>query len=184
MKKLFRVNLESQQFFANDLIKLNKAVKYVEEFINSDYFDSFVLGFSFTDQDDSLVKHFHYTTFTNVEVLAIILSGSETLTPEVDNEADIKIELDTSWTRNVIGYTYPTTPWQWIYAKFFRNWSAEEVAGNIMHEYMHKLGFDHEYGWTFEREFSVPYALGYECEKYAKSTGKKSYFERFKAYFQ
>ena len=105
MKKLFRVNLESQQFFANDLIKLNKAVKYVEEFINSDYFDSFVLGFSFTDQDDSLVKHFHYTTFTNVEVLAIILSGSETLTPEVDNEADIKIELDTSWTRNVIGYT-------------------------------------------------------------------------------
>lgn len=184
MKKLFRTNLKSSNFFANDLIKLNKAVKYVEEFINSREFIELVSTFSYEDRNGLINRNFHYTDLTNQQVLEKILSGSEVLTPEADGEADIQIELDTSWTRNVIGYTYPTTAWQWIYAKFFRNWSAEEVAGNIMHEYMHKLGFDHEYGWTFEREFSAPYALGYACEKYAKSTGKKSYFERFKAYFQ
>ena len=184
MKKLFRTNLKSSNFFTNDLIKLNKAVKYVEEFVNSEEFGHLVLDFKFTDYDGNDHQNFHYTKLTNLEVYEKIMAGREVLTPEADGEADIQIELDTSWTRNVIGYTYPTTAWQWIYAKFFRNWSAEEVAGNIMHEYMHKLGFDHEYGWTFEREFSAPYALGYACEKYAKSTGKKSYFERFKAYFQ
>jgi hypothetical protein len=184
MRKIFRTNLKSSNFFTNDLIKLNKAVKYVEEFINSEEFEKIVLNYSYTDYDDNKHTRFHYTTFTNQEVLSIILSGSETLTPETDSEADIQIELDNSWTRNVIGYTYPTTPTQWIYAKFFRNWSAEEIAGNIMHEYLHKLGFDHEYQYTFNREFSVNYALGYACEDYAKRTGKMSYFERFKRYFQ
>ncbi len=184
MKKIFRTNLKSSNFFTNDLIKLNKAVKYVEEFINSEEFEKLVLGFSYQDYDGNRHAKFHYTTFTRQEILSIILSGSETLTPEADGEADIQVELDTSWSRNVIGYTYPTTAWQWIYAKFFRNWSAEEIAGNIMHEYLHKLGFDHEYQYTFKREFSAPYALGYACEEYAKRAGGLSYFERFKRYFQ
>ena len=184
MKKIFRTNLKSSNFFTNDLIKLNKAVKYVEEFVNSEEFKTLVLNFKFTDYDEVIYPGFHYTPFTRQGILSTILSGSEVLTPESDGEADIQIELDTSWTLNVIGYTYPTTPTQWIYAKFFRNWSAEEIAGNIMHEYMHKLGFDHEYQYTFNREFSVPYALGYACEKYAKSSQKMSYFERFKRYFQ
>lgn len=184
MKKLFKVKLEANNFFSDDLIKLNKAIKYVEEFINSEYFEKFVLNFKFRDSIGQTKKCFHFTDLTNQQVLEKVMSGSEILTPEVDGEADLKVGLDRSWTRNVIGYTYPTTPWQYIYAKFFCNWSAEEVAGNIMHEYMHKLGFDHEFKWSYDRDYSVPYALGYECEKYAKSTNKKSYFERFKAYFK
>lgn len=184
MKKLFRINLKSSNFFANDLLKLNKAIKYVEEFINSVEFEVLVLNYKFTDSDGFVREYFHYTDLSRAEVLAKIFSGSEVLNPEADGEADIQIELDTSWTRNVIGYTYPTTPWQWIYAKFFRNWSAEEIAGNLMHEYMHKLGFDHEYQYTYDREYSVPYALGYACEEYAKRAGRLSYFQRFKGYFQ
>lgn len=159
------------------------AAGYVEEYINSDEFQKFVLNFSFIDYNDKVQKKFHYTNLSNQEVLAKILSGSETLSPEEDHEADIQIELDNSWSRNVIGYTYPTTPWQWIYAKFFHNWSAEEIAGNIMHEWLHKIGFDHEYQYTYNREYSVNYALGYACEEFAKRVSKKSYFERFKNFF-
>lgn len=180
---MFRINLKSSNFFSNDLIKLNKAVKYIEEYLNSGEFENFVKSYSFEDSNGNIVRKFHYTELSNEEVFAKIKSGSEVLTPEHDGEADIEIELDRSWTRNVIGYTYPTTPMQWIYAKFFINWSAEEIAGNILHEYCHKLGFDHEYKWTHDREFSVPYALGYAIEEYANNAGKKSYFERFKAYF-
>lgn len=180
---MFKVKLQSSNFFSNDLIKLNKAVKYLEEYFNTDEFKNFVHNFSFEDSNGNIVEKFHMCVLSREEVYLKIKSGSEILTPEADGEADLQVELDTSWTRNVIGYTYPTTAWQWIYAKFFRNWSAEEIAGNIAHEYMHKLGFEHEYKWTHDREFSVPYAVGYACEEYAKRVGKKSYFERFKTYF-
>jgi hypothetical protein len=180
---MFKVKLQATNFFANDIIKINNSVKYIEEYFNSDEFKAFVKDFAFVDSNEEIIRKFHYTGLSNEEVLNKILSGSETLTPEADGEADLQVELDTSWTRNVIGYTYPTTPMQWIYAKFFHNWSEEEICGNIAHEYMHKLGFDHEYKWTHDREFSVPYAVGYACEAYAKRAGKKSYFERFKAFF-
>lgn len=182
MKK-FTLNLKTSNFTGKDLQKIIKAGGYVSEFINSEVFKSIVLNFSFTDYNGNLKNKFHYTELTNQEVYDKIMSGSEILTPESDGEADISIELDTSWTRNVIGYTYPTTAWQWIYAKFFRNWSEEEIAGNIFHEYMHKLGFDHEFNYTFDREYSVPYKLGYACEEFAKKVSKKSYFERFKSFF-
>jgi hypothetical protein len=29
-----------------------------------------------------------------------------------------------------------------------------------MHEWMHKLGFNHDTKWSASREYSVPYAIG------------------------
>lgn len=182
MKK-FSVALTASNFFGNDLKKIMIASGYVEEFVNSDEFERLVLNFSFIDSNDRVQRKFHFTDLSNQEVLAKILSGSEVLSPDDDHEADIQVELDNSWSRNVIGYTYPTTPWQWIYAKFFRNWSAEEIAGNLMHEWLHKIGFDHEFYYTYDRDYSVNYALGYACSEFAKKVSKKSYFERFKNFF-
>ena len=180
---MFRVKLQQSNFIGSDLVKLNTAIKYFEEFVNSNYFMDFILHFSFKDSNGSTVNHFHMCVHSREKVYSIIRNGAEILNPQADGVADIQIELDTSWTRNVIGYTYPETMWQWIYAKFFRNWSAAEISGNIAHEYCHKLGFDHEYKWTHDREYSVPYAIGYACENYAKSAHTKSYFQRFKEYF-
>lgn len=180
---MLKLNLVTSNFFSNDLVKIIKSAKYIEEYFNSLEFKDFILNYAFEDSNGVLKREFHYCVLSRAEIYSKIMAGSEILTPEADGEMDLQVELDTSWTRNVIGYTYPTTPLQWIYAKFFHNWSEEEICGNIAHEYMHKLGFDHEYKWTHDREFSVPYAVGYACEAYAKRAGKKSYFERFKAFF-
>ena len=45
--------------------------------------------------------------------------------------------------------------------KFFNPYTPAEVAGNIFHEWTHKLGFDHDVIYTSERNATVPYALGF-----------------------
>ena len=62
--------------------------------------------------------------------------------------------------RSTIGYTYPDTLRIWINRRFFRSFRPSQVAANLIHEYMHKLGFTHDYNNTPTRKFSVPYAVG------------------------
>jgi hypothetical protein len=97
---------------------------------------------------------------TNYQVYNKIMSGAETLDPDLDEQADIYIKVDRSNKRGVIGYTYPNTKWQWIYHWVLDSWSINSIAGNLSHEWCHKIGFDHDFSNTPIRPFSVPYAVG------------------------
>lgn len=72
-----------------------------------------------------------------------LMSGSESLSPEIDNEADVYIDIDESFTKNVVGYTSPWVKLQNIYRKFFNMYDEFDLLVNTVHEYLHKLGFDH-----------------------------------------
>ena len=48
----------------------------------------------------------------------------------------------------------------WTNDKFFTTNSLGKVAGNIVHEWTHKLGFEHDFNSTARRNYSVPYAVG------------------------
>ena len=89
------------------------------------------------------------------------VSGAETLSPGVDHEADITQDIfnPNFWTRNVVGYTYPNTATQWINRRMFKFWKLSRVASNILHEWGHKLGFDHDHKATKRRPFSICYQL-------------------------
>src|SRR5690606_8082794 len=80
------------------------------------------------------------------------------LSPEVDGEADIHVEAYNSYWSRVVGYTYPHTPKTWVNLKFFNGYDYADIADNIFHEWLHKLGFDHV---SADEHTSVPYALGY-----------------------
>jgi hypothetical protein len=45
--------------------------------------------------------------------------------------------------------------------KYFYVYTPYQVAGNLTHEWLHKLGFDHDVASTPARPYSVPYAVGY-----------------------
>ena len=45
--------------------------------------------------------------------------------------------------------------------KYYNKFRPYEVADNMMHEWLHKIGFNHTVKPTPERPFSVPYAVGY-----------------------
>jgi hypothetical protein len=95
--------------------------------------------------------------FTSLDIYSLIMNGAEILSGENDHEIDIAVELYEK-NNSTVGYTNEKTPWTWINNKFFKSFDTAEVAGNIVHEWVHKLGFDHE---SAKEITSVPYAVGY-----------------------
>lgn len=161
---------------------IQDAGKLVEECINTESFRAWCLNHKANGQRDGK-PGFHYTKDSPEEVYKKIMSGAETLDPVEDGEADIYVELDRSFSWSAIGYTYENTKWQWIYNRFFKGATVAGIAGNLAHEWCHKIGYDHEFKWTELREHSVPYAVGYYVESYSEKANKLSYFQRFKSFF-
>ena len=101
---------------------------------------------------------------SNQEIYDHILKGVEDLSPVEDFEMDLKLTLYHSKT-NTVGYTYPNTNEIWVNDKYFNSYSLGEVANNAMHEWLHKIGFEHSYYNNPDRPFTVPYAIGEIVEK-------------------
>lgn len=165
--------------------KIEKAAAIVAEILGSKELEKFVLEYSFEKTfckgfwrwkkcTTSKYKNFHMANSPNQLVLDSIQSGAESLSKERDGEIDLEIEVDHKYRSGVIGYTYPAIPTQYIYKWFIESASVEEIAGNIAHEYMHKLGFEHEFNRAPYRAYSVPYAIGYFVEAQAMKMGMKS----------
>lgn len=129
----------------------------LEEIINSRQFKKWCMGYTF-NPSWSQGK-------TNAEIFQDIIHGSESLTPGIDYVWNIQyVGYWSSWfRRRVIGYTYPNTIQIWFNKRHFSGNQARDialVAGNIAHEYMHKLGYDHSFRSNPTRPFTVPYAVG------------------------
>jgi len=104
---------------------------------------------------------FRETDLSNDAVYMAIMEGGESLSPEHDQEADISVTVATG-SRGVIGWTNPHTPMQWISSWFINSSDVDsvEIAGNLSHEWMHKIGFDHAFNYYNGRNDTVPYAVG------------------------
>lgn len=161
------------QLSPSEEVKLKQALRHAVSVLNSKEFEAFVKGFSYeyTACTGALwwkrcrkvvVNNFNWNgDLSNTQVYNKIMTGSETLRPEPDNEVDIDLVIDRRNKRGVLGYTYPNSIKQWIYANFFARASYKEIAANLVHEYFHKLGFDHAFKYHHTRQFTVPYAGGY-----------------------
>lgn len=159
----WKANINFYQFRSDEIKKVNKAVSIIKTIINSPEFRDLVLNHTFQQE-----KKFNENNgYSNEEIYQIILLGAEIIgNQEINNTMDVELELyeDNSKT---IGYTFPHTPRIWMNRKYFSQYSHAQVAGNLMHEWMHKLGFTHAFKWNKDREHSVPYAIGYFIEDLA-----------------
>lgn len=177
MNNGFKVNITTKEIIEIERAKIMAACAHFERAFNSEEFKQFILNFSYKNTyttgrlwnkktHTEIVNHFESTEMTNEQVYRTLMNGAETLSPEIDHEADIYLEIDRRDKHGVIGYTYPRTKWQYMYNWFFKSVTIEEIAGNLLHEYCHKLGFDHAYYNTPTRQYSVPYACGYFITKF------------------
>lgn len=159
----WKTNIRFHNFTNDDIEKVNRAVYIIKTVINSDEFHDLVIGHTFNNE-----KRFNdNNNYTNEEVYQLILLGAEIVgNSQANNTMDVELELyeDSSKT---IGYTYPHTTRIWMNRKYFNRYTPAQVAGNLMHEWMHKLGFGHSLKWNKDREHSVPYAIGYLIEDLA-----------------
>lgn len=142
---------QTKNFTAAQVEKYHKAVSLTEKVINSARFYQEFMKLKFTSNKG----------MSNQEIYDLMMTGAEVLDPAPDNEVDV---LVTMYYKNnkTVGYTYPSTPETWLNSKFFNSYDYSEVGCNLIHEWMHKLGFGHV---NAKEHTSVPYAVGYLVER-------------------
>lgn len=170
---MFEVKIETKDLDDEEERYIRKAGERMQYVFNHEKFKEFVLNYSYNyvKTTGALWWKKTYTEkryvfannggLSNYQIYNKLLSGSETLDPELDGIADVFITVDRRNKKGVIGYTYPNTKWQYIYHWVLNSWGVNEIAGNIAHEWCHKIGFDHDFKRTAIRPYSVPYAIGY-----------------------
>ena len=158
---------QSSNFNASELEHLERSRAALEKAVNSEEFKQKVIHFTYQGQETYVQNN----GLTNLQIYNQIMQGAEQ-TPQVtpaNQTMDLFVSLYTSgyFGRNVIGYTDPTVPTIFMNTYFYDSATPAGTAGNMMHEWMHKLGFDHDYNSTARRPSSVPYAVGYIAEDLA-----------------
>lgn len=156
--ELYLVNFNSEQEQ-----KVRKAVEIIKKVLATKEFRDRILNYEYNGQKGFVDNH----GLSNEEIYLRILEGAEKIGNTTKNNAmDVELELYHQKT-NTIGYTYPNTVRIWINKKYFSKYTPVKVADNLMHEWMHKLGFTHATKWSKDRDHSVPYAVGYIIEELA-----------------
>ncbi|MES2526084.1 MAG: hypothetical protein V4598_03320 [Bdellovibrionota bacterium] len=152
----FEASIKFVNFEVEQEEKVHKAIDIIKKVIASDEFRTRVINYQYNGNQ----AYVDNKGLTNEEIYLKLLKGVETLIPEEDYEMDLELELYYS-SKNTVGYTYPNTVRIWMNTKYFTPYTPTQVAGNIFHEWTHKLGFDHASTYSIARDSSVPYAVGY-----------------------
>lgn len=169
------VDVYMRNFTEVDQAKVYKAVEILETVINSQEFKERVYNFTWRGE-----KQFNQNNgLSNKEIYKHIMTGEEILMPHSVGIMNFDLTLYRSknpWSK-VKGYTKPDTMRIWMNKKFFRksSWTPIDVAGNMAHEWVHKMGYGHAYNNNPDRPYTVPYAIGYIVGDIAREMGFGSF---------
>lgn len=159
----FDVQLQMDKFSASQEAKILEAAELIRRVVASDEFKNKILNHRYNGRKTFVDNG----GLTNAQIYKKILEGSEKLNPGVDNTMNLDLELYTA-NNIVVGYTMPSVIRVWMNSKFLNKNSPAEVTTNMMHEWLHKLGFKHAAKQTANRKYSVPYAVGYLTRSIAR----------------
>ena len=152
----------AENFTDQQYDKLMQAKQLVELIINSAAFKSRVLNFSYNGTQEFVQNN----GMSNQQIYDFLMSGAEMFPAQTaaDHFMDFDLVLyKPKWyqSKKVLGYTDQSTNVIHINKSFFNQASVNEIAMNLVHEWVHKMGFDHDFKNTPRRPSSVPYAVGY-----------------------
>lgn len=150
------VNVKFVKFSKDQQDKVLDAADLIKQVIASDEFKNRVINYTYKGKKTFVDNG----GLSNLEIYKKILEGSEKLNPGKNNTMDITVETYYV-SANVIGYTLPSVNKIWMNTKYLNNFTPVQVSSNMVHEWLHKLGFKHAYESTASRPYSVPYAIGY-----------------------
>jgi hypothetical protein len=145
--------------------KIYRAFELIKKVIASDEFKFMILNKKWNGTKQFVDNN----GLTNVQIYQKILEGAELLNRNKNNRMDLSLKtyFDNS---TVIGYTKPEIQTIYLNTKYLdrENFTPDQVAMNLTHEWLHKLGFSHAITKTPSRDDSVPYAIGYIMRNLAK----------------
>lgn len=152
----FSTNVGLLNFTSTQAEKYNQAITMVKLVVATEEFKNKVLNHTYNGSK----TYANNKGLTNAEIYQSILDAAETLQPKKNNQMDVDVELYYA-NNTVVGYTYSSSTQIWVNTKYFDKYKANSVAGNLFHEWLHKLGYGHDSSATSARPYSVPYAIGY-----------------------
>ncbi len=154
----FEVNAKLTGFDRDQEDKIYEAFDMIKRVVGTDEFKRRVLGHTYNGKKQFVDNG----GMTNAQVYKAILEGAEKLSPAKNNAMDLDLERYTE-SNIVIGYTMPSIRTIFMNSKYLNlsSFRPNKVAMNLMHEWLHKLGFKHAQENSSSRPHSVPYAVGY-----------------------
>jgi len=159
--------MEVEGFEGSSAVKLDVSFELLEKVVNSEEFKNRVVNFKNSKGERKFASN---QGLSNEQIYARFMDGRETLQPQTAGEMNLFLKLyHRPWSK-VIGWTNGDINTIHINWRFFKNFNPWDVAGNLAHEWIHKLGFGHT---SAKEHDSVPYAIGYIVrdlgEKFQKS---------------
>ena len=159
----FEVNLKLDNFSEQQEDKILTAAELIKKVVASEDFRTAILNHKYRGKKIFVDNG----GLSNAEIYKTIIEGSEDLLPGEDNEMDLDLEIFHR-SDDTVGYTFPDEVKVWMNGKFLNKNTPAKVTTNMMHEWLHKLGFQHAVSKTSSRSFSVPYAVGYIVARLAQ----------------
>lgn len=135
--------------------KIDRAEEKIRSVIASEEFRTKILNHSY----GGVKKFVDSGGLSNSQIYTKILEGAEKLSPTKDNEMDLKIKIYYE-NSNTVGYTSTTSSYINMNTKFLNQYTSTQVTRNMVHEWLHKLGFKHAVNYSTSRNYSVPYGVG------------------------
>lgn len=176
LKDTFSVRTTLIGFTPRQESKVKSASRLIRKIVRSQEFKNAVIKHEWNGK-----KTFSDNNgLSNEAIYKKILEGSERqLNLGKNNTMDLELELYTDNDSITIGYTYPSIVRIFMNRKYFNKFRPYQVADNMMHEWLHKIGFNHAVKNTPERPYSVPYAVGYIVKRIAKEMNQAKILEDF-----
>lgn len=150
--------------------KFEKALALIEDVMNSEEFKQKVIGYENAKGERKYSKNYLWRSkdklLTNEDIFQIIMAGDEKMRPGTPGEMNFNswvkkcrgLETFGGWCQGTIGSTTPETSamirFNW---KFYSYYDVPDMVANMVHEWIHLLGFLH--GETNLAE-EVPYVVG------------------------
>lgn len=143
----FKVEIKDTNYTPNQKLKLHLAGESIEKVFNSPEFRSSFLSTRFTSNKG----------MSNEDILETLLKAAERPGGVENGTMDLMVTMYSNRFSRVVGYTTFDSPFVFTNSKFHNDYNSCQIAGNLSHEWSHKMGFTHE---SAAESSSIPYALG------------------------
>lgn len=151
----FDTNVKTYSMTSTQRAKIQSAERKIIKVIGSEEFRSRILNHKYGGR----LSFNNSNGLTNSQIYTKIIQAAEKYKLIKNNTMDLNIKTYYQ-NSNVVGYTTTTSIYINMNTKYLNKYTANEVATNMTHEWLHKLGFGHAVNYSTSRDYSVPYAVG------------------------